>query len=107
MKATDPVRQHQRELDRAKRLRKKAEHPARRVALFTDWLDPLNTALAAQAKIDRLDRENPLLSILLLLLLWTPAYGQPYVVLADTNQVKLLPRDVKVDWRSDLFSAER
>lgn len=92
----DPVAEHRRQLDRARYARKKAEFDARRIATLSDWYVPrIDACTHALEVMSRAEKKLASMGILLLLMVW-PVCAQTLYVIADTNQLKLIPSTVKV-----------
>jgi hypothetical protein len=105
---TDPVIEHQRRLSRERHVRKQVERVDRRKILGC-WMAFSSDAFQAMNDMDRIDKElgaKTFIPIVLIMLCATMAHGQAILVLSDTNQLKLLPSHIKVEWRTNLYQAQ-
>lgn len=101
----EPAVKHRRQLDNQRRIRKKAEFEARRIATFADWYVPrIDACTHALEVMGRTEKKLATMGIMLLFPIIMASAQVP--VVSDTNMLKLIPPGVKVEWRTNLYEAE-
>lgn len=75
---------------------------------LSKWMHPLEEACDALDEIQSCDRKldkSPAIALALALSM-AATHASSVAVLVDTNQIKLLPATVKVEWRTNLYEAQ-